>query len=156
MLIWSVNFNGIQTQVICNYYWSCVISGTLILGNGKNGTTGVFRTVLTTLKPVAFSVVGSWPIQGNGDQDPRFSTGPDCTDCALDIQAQIGGQIYRMQRPPGPNGEEYPLGRSDNNPDGDWFYHDVVVNDGRVYDSFTGPEGMTPGDFMAQWDAEGG
>jgi hypothetical protein len=43
------------------------------------------------------------------------------------------------------------LGSSTNNPDGDWAYHDVVVKDGRVYDSFTGSGGLPPEEYMNQF-----
>jgi hypothetical protein len=48
------------------------------------------------------------------------------------------------------------LGSSENNPAGNWVYHDVVVQNGRIYDSFTGPEGLSPEEYMEQFDwAEG-
>jgi hypothetical protein len=43
------------------------------------------------------------------------------------------------------------LGPSTNNPAGNWSFHEVVVKDGMVYDSFTGPDGLSPADFEAQF-----
>jgi hypothetical protein len=47
----------------------------------------------------------------------------------------------------------YPvMGPSTMNPAGDWRYHDVVLDDGRVYDSFTGEPGLPLGDYMSQFE----
>ncbi|NJL73005.1 MAG: hypothetical protein HC888_16380 [Candidatus Competibacteraceae bacterium] len=32
-----------------------------------------------------------------------------------------------------------------------WVHHDVVVRDGRVYDAFTGHEGMPISEYKALW-----
>lgn len=78
-----------------------------------------------------------WPTQQGGN----------CKACAEQIQSQIGGDMVRIT----PRGGRV-LGPSTNNPHGDWFDHWVVVRDGRVYDSFTGPRGMTPGQYKAQFE----
>lgn len=37
------------------------------------------------------------------------------------------------------------------NPEGNWIYHDVVVLNGLVFDSFTGPAGMPMAQYMSQF-----
>src|SRR5690606_13378830 len=54
-------------------------------------------------------------------------TADNCEACALQIQEQIGGEITRITPTGGPA-----FGRSANNADGNWAFHDVVVKDGRV------------------------
>jgi hypothetical protein len=36
-----------------------------------------------------------------------------------------------------------------------WAYHEVVVRDGRVYDAFTGHQGLTIGAYKALWTEHG-
>jgi hypothetical protein len=43
------------------------------------------------------------------------------------------------------------LGPSKNNPGGDWQFHDVVLKNGRIYDSFTGSSGMPVSEYMRQF-----
>jgi hypothetical protein len=81
---------------------------------------------------------GDWPIQREGF---------DCTACAQQIQLRIGGDIVRITPTEGQS-----LGPSKNNPQGSWVYHDAVVQKGKVYDSYTGPNGLTPDEYMAQWE----
>ena len=33
-----------------------------------------------------------------------------------------------------------------------WYFHDVVVKDGRVYDGFGGPEGVPIDEFKSLWE----
>ncbi|MHA3946548.1 DUF6531 domain-containing protein [Cellulomonas bogoriensis] len=85
----------------------------------------------------------SWPVQQGGN----------CTQCAQQIQRTMGGEIVTI-KPNAPGASV--LGPSANNPAGNWTYHDVVVRNGRVYDSFTGPNGMPLDRFKSQfeyWDA---
>lgn len=79
----------------------------------------------------------SWPTQVGGN----------CKVCAERIQGQIGGDMVQIT----PGGGRV-LGPSTNNPGGDWFHHWVVVKDGRGYDSFTGPGGMSPSQYKAQFE----
>jgi len=76
-------------------------------------------------------------------------TQDNCTQCAQEIQGIMGGE-RAMIRPNAPGAKV--LGPSANNPGGDWAYHDVVVSGGRVYDGFTGPNGLPFDQFKAQFD----
>jgi RHS repeat-associated protein len=71
----------------------------------------------------------AWPVQ---------SIGQDCTQCAITIQQRIGGQIETIE----PAGGEPKLGPSIYDPNGTWSYHTVVVKNGLIFDSFTGPQGV--------------
>lgn len=53
-----------------------------------------------------------------------------CEDCAVEIQAQIGGEIYRITSISDPRLGGY----RGSNPN--WYYHEVVVKDGKVYDGW--------------------
>ena len=58
----------------------------------------------------------------------------------------MGGDIYRVQAPPGTSN----LGRYR----GEWTqwgHHEVVVRDGRVYDGFTGRTGLPVDEYKALW-----
>ena len=67
-------------------------------------------------------------------------------ECAARIQGQIGGKLVTITPREG-----RVLGSSKNNPDGDWGYHAVVVKGGRVYDSYTGPQGMPIEQYKSQF-----
>jgi len=86
-----------------------------------------------------------------GESSWPTPTQSNCEQCAQDIQNQIGGNIVRVTP-----SEGSVLGPSANNPVGDWVFHDVVVNGGRVYDGFTGPDGLSPQEFMSQFEYAGG
>jgi hypothetical protein len=91
----------------------------------------------------------------------------DCTDCADLIQALIGGVIERIQpaggRPAlgpteGPAPEDASVPRRDvdgplpDTPDhSPWAYHDVVVQDGKVYDAWTGRPGLDIQAYKDLW-----
>lgn len=62
----------------------------------------------------------------------------------------MGGERVVIKPPEG-SGARF-LGPSKNNPAGDWTYHEVVINSGRVYESFTGPNGMPVDEYKAQFD----
>jgi Pretoxin HINT domain len=77
-----------------------------------------------------------WPTQVGGN----------CAECATQIQEQLGdGRVMRITSD-GPA-----LGPSTNNPSGNWTFHDVVLKDGMIYDSFTGPKGMPAADYIKQF-----
>jgi Pretoxin HINT domain len=78
-----------------------------------------------------------WPVQVGGN----------CSACAAEIQGTLGGgEIMRLEPLEG-----QVLGPSVNNPAGNWSFHDVVLKDGLVFDSFTGPTGMPLSDFLQQF-----
>ncbi len=79
---------------------------------------------------------GDWP-----KQDPQRS---NCEQVAREIQQRIGGEIHRIT----PKEAIY-LPESANNQGDTWFYHEVVVKNGRVYDGTTGPKGMSIADYKA-------
>jgi RHS repeat-associated protein len=77
----------------------------------------------------------AWPVQVGGE----------CEACAQEIQRQIGGTLVEIKPPIGGS----VLGRSPNNPLGDWHYHWAVEREGRIYDSFTGPAGLPEEDYRS-------
>jgi hypothetical protein len=76
--------------------------------------------------------------------NPRFASG--CEDVARQIQGHIGGDIRRIT-PPAQGGFVGPY-RGQNL---DWHEHIVVVKDGRVYDAFTGHNGLPIDEYKALW-----
>jgi len=71
----------------------------------------------------------------------------NCEVCAKKIQDLIGGQVKRIAGQGAPR-----LRPSPANPGGDWAFHEVVVNGGKVYDAFTGPEGMPIDAYKSQFE----
>ena len=73
-----------------------------------------------------------------------------CEDIAQKIHGAIEGSIHQIKPksslPGTPN-----LGLRNGQPT-NWFYHEVVVKDGRVYDALTGPNGLTIDEFKKQWE----
>jgi hypothetical protein len=88
----------------------------------------------------------TWPVQGEDG---------DCTDCAAIIQGILGGgDIVTIKPDPDvvPGVDNPSLGPSVGDPEGDWFFHDVVVQGGRVFDGVTtGEEGMWIDEFKDQF-----
>ncbi|MEU4157708.1 polymorphic toxin-type HINT domain-containing protein [Actinoplanes sp. NPDC026670] len=70
------------------------------------------------------------------------STG--CEAVALEIKRRIGGEIYRINPPPGCSN----LGRYRDQWSG-WGHHEVVVREGRVYDGFTDRKGLPISEYKA-------
>ncbi len=68
-----------------------------------------------------------------------------CEKVAIKIRNAIGGDIYRIT--PAMGVFLPPL----NGTTTYWDIHEVVVKDGRVYDAFTGPEGMTIAEYKQSW-----
>jgi len=91
----------------------------------------------------------SSPSQSWGDWPTQDPNNPNCEQVAEEIQQRIGGEIHHIRpRPPDPT-----LGPSQNNTGPDpWFYHDVVVKNGRVYDGTTGPAGMPIDAYKAMFE----
>jgi Pretoxin HINT domain len=69
-----------------------------------------------------------------------------CEQCALDIQAHIGGTVVRIAPIDTPILGGY-RGRTP-----PWGHHEVVVKDGMVYDAFTGAKGTSIADYKALWE----
>ena len=83
--------------------------------------------------------------QRRGEPKWPVPTASNCSECAIKIQQIIGGDIKTFRS------SGAVLGPSKHNPAGDWSYHSVVVLNGRVYDGFTGPRGLTIAEFKAQF-----
>jgi hypothetical protein len=92
------------------------------------------------------------------DVDPNDPTPlpSNCGEVAEQIQDILGGdaQIKTIVSPLSPpeNPWQYPLsGTYRGHVTPPWFYHDVVVKDGRVYDGFTGRYGLPIDEYEALW-----
>lgn len=83
--------------------------------------------------------------------DSAFQTG--CESAARQIQSHTGGEIRRI-RPiaiQGTNPETLFLGAYRGHNTG-WHYHEVVVKADRVYDAFTGYQGLPVEEYKALWE----
>jgi hypothetical protein len=70
-----------------------------------------------------------------------------CDEFADKLQQKIGGEIWTLTpKAPFPALGDYKLANES------WGHHTVVVKDDRVYDQFTGREGMPMDEWRAQWD----
>ncbi len=74
-----------------------------------------------------------------------------CDEFAEKTHKRIGGEIKTFT---GPAGSARPIGsRYKLDPDEEvWFHHTVVVKDGRVYDQYTGDNGMSIDEWKEQWE----
>jgi len=90
-----------------------------------------------------FSLNSNWTARHISD--PLCRNG--CEEVAAKIESMIGGEIRRIQATDGRNGL---LGRYRGANTG-WHHHEVVVKDGRVYDAFSGHEGVTIEEFKGLW-----
>lgn len=79
--------------------------------------------------------------------DPRFSAG--CEDVARQIEKLIGGEVKRIAPLTGEGSAM--LGSYRGHSPG-WFHHEVVVRDGRVYDLFTGHNGLSIVEYKKLWE----
>lgn len=142
--------------------WTSTPQGALV-GSGPTGTTlalplpGVNTQVVTGTLGVSTPLVVYMSGRPN-DQgfDPEWPPGEvsdhpfGCDEFAQQIQQAVGGEIVTIQpKPPAPllagfKGE--PIA---------WGHHTVVVKNGRVYDAFTGHQGMTYGEYKALWEFPG-
>jgi hypothetical protein len=72
-----------------------------------------------------------------------------CDEFAAELQQQIGGRIHSFVPPAGaPWLGDYALKPASEF----WGHHTVVVRDGRVYDQFTGSDGLPIDEWKALWD----
>ena len=78
--------------------------------------------------------------------NPRFATG--CEDVARQIQKLIGGDVIRLMPQAG-----IPMLGAYRGHFPFWFYHEVVLKNGRVYDLFTGFKGLTVSEFKQLWSS---
>ncbi|EEE6745565.1 hypothetical protein CBJ05_004756 [Salmonella enterica subsp. enterica serovar Westhampton] len=69
-----------------------------------------------------------------------------CEDFALWGQEHMGGNIVRIK----PDYGAPSLGKYRGTNPG-WAYHEVVVKDGRVYDAFTGSDGLPLQEYKQLW-----
>ena len=76
--------------------------------------------------------------------DPAFRS--NCEACAIPIQAHVGGSIATVR--PKPAGRLLGAFKGVNSR---WTYHVVVVNNGYVYDAFTGAAGLSFAAYKALW-----
>jgi hypothetical protein len=72
-----------------------------------------------------------------------------CERIALQIKERIGGEIRRIL--PAKGASQLGNFRSY---DPRWSYHEVVVRDGRVFDAFTGHQGLPIDEYKALWDQQ--
>lgn len=77
--------------------------------------------------------------------DPKFANG--CESVARQIEKQIGGEVKRIL----PKADGLQLGPHRGHSPG-WYHHEVVVKDGRVYDLFTGHEGLLIAEYKKLWE----
>jgi RHS repeat-associated protein len=75
-----------------------------------------------------------------------------CEDVATSIHDAIGGEVKRFAHKEIPGFARGatlgPRGKQDT----EWYFHEVVVKDGKVYDAMTGPEGQPIDDYKKEWE----
>ncbi len=137
--------------ITCKGFWSWV-PGCGVVTNIQNGVSGFAKSVWDGVwadnpctNPNASKAAVAWP---------AYEGWGNCEECAVQIQRILGGgRMIKISPPPGAPF----LGPSSNNPgDEPWAYHYAVEKDGRMYDSFTGPEGLPAQEYEEQfeyWDA---
>lgn len=78
---------------------------------------------------------------------------PQCEKAARQIEKHLGGASARAQRvritPKDPNARALGGYR---NQSPNWAYHDAVVQDGRVFDAYTGAKGVPIEEYKALWE----
>jgi hypothetical protein len=84
-----------------------------------------------------------WPARAIND--PACRNG--CERVASQIQKHTGGEIKRIV-PADPSARNLGAYRKH---DLGWFHHEVVVKEGRVYDAFTGHEGLPIDEYKSLW-----
>ena len=78
--------------------------------------------------------------------NPRYAS--NCDAIANQIKKHIGGEVVRIE----PRGSRRFL-PSYRGHAGGWGWHDVVVKAGRVYDAFTGKDGLPINEYKALWES---
>jgi hypothetical protein len=69
-----------------------------------------------------------------------------CDDVAKQIQKHIGGEVKRILPAEG----QFLGAYRGHNPR--WYFHEVVVKDGRIYDAFTGHQGLAINEYKKLWE----
>jgi hypothetical protein len=77
--------------------------------------------------------------------DPACARG--CERVARQIQKHVGGAVHRIK----PGIDAPGLGRY-RGKNLSWTYHEVVVKDGRVFDAFTGRQGLPISEYKVLWE----
>jgi hypothetical protein len=75
-----------------------------------------------------------------------------CTQAANQIEKHLGGAEAGAQRVTITPKDGAPVLGGYRNQSTAWTYHDVVVQDGRVYDAYTGVRGLSIPEYKALWD----
>jgi hypothetical protein len=115
--------------------------------------TTVYNLTITTTHTY-YVIAGNTPVlvhnAGPGCGGSKFvwprQQGGNCLECATRIKGEIGGDIVHITPRGAPR-----LGASTHDPNGMWSEHYAVVKGGLVYDGTTGPSGLTPSQYKAQW-----
>jgi RHS repeat-associated protein len=74
-----------------------------------------------------------------------------CDRWARSRQRQIGGEVKSFDKPEGTRA----LGGYSGGPEEKWFYHTVLVKEGRVYDQFTPAQGEPISAWKERWEGNG-
>ncbi|MBI2920682.1 MAG: RHS repeat-associated core domain-containing protein [Planctomycetes bacterium] len=113
-----------------------------------------FDKVLEELSNIRFPKMSHVPARGpsigpgwkaRAINDPACRTG--CEKVAAKVQALIGGDVKRIT--PKNNARFVGKYRGQNL---EWTHHEVVVREGRVYDAFTGHEGLPIDEYKKLWE----
>jgi hypothetical protein len=87
--------------------------------------------------------------------DPHDPAPGGCSDKADEIHTELGGSatIYSIQSKDNEPGEthQYPLGGTYRGHPTGYFFHDVVVKNGKVYDGFGDRDGMPIDEWKNLW-----
>jgi hypothetical protein len=132
--------------ITCSGFFSWV-PGCGEITNAQNNLSSLGQSIWDNVytynpcaNPGASSAAVAWP---------AFEGWGNCYQCAVRIEKILGGgRIIKISPPSGARS----LGPSTNSPDGDWQYHYAVEKDRRMYDSFTGPEGLPIQAYQGQFD----
>jgi len=132
------------------------VSTAIAAGGAVNMASGVKMLLSTgSGRSAPPRITPKW--KARSPADPKCANG--CENVARQIQKIIGGEIKRIK----PTNPKEPLlggftQKFDSNgkPMGyhntGWSHHEVVVKDGRVYDAFTGSEGLAIDDYKKLWE----
>jgi RHS repeat-associated protein len=115
-------------------------------------TVGLAFSILKGGSPKNVSGVvmngASWPFKTKARISTLTSQGSRCVDWANDICNAIGGEIRIVANGSSPGQArigpiKHPNGKQIVDNSNSWFYHYMVIKDGRVYDRMTGSNGMS-------------
>lgn len=128
-----------------------VATGLLWPGARVKTTTGVAVVWSVYVEPYAGTL---WNLTVEGAHTFFVGSGEwlvhnTCDDVAAAIQAAIGGEIKTFTPPFG--APLFPAGAYRLGTNTPWYYHTVVVKDGRVYDEFTPAGGLPIDEWKQLW-----